>query len=311
MVKISVIVPVYNVEKYLKRCLESLSNQTFRDFEIIAVNDGATDSSLSILEDYAKDEKRLKIISQENQGLSGARNTGMKKAIGEYIYFLDSDDAIHPQCLEIAYNFLTKEKADLFCFNYEHSDGGDYNTNLFDVEKIDYKLVDNPLFLGIKATNFNVTMKFFHKNLIKDIEFIPYIHFEDYPFIYAVYSKQPKTILIDKKLYFYTINFASISRQTGKPKQIEDYIKGVMNVCDIYDKKEFRKEKEFMKKDFIPVILKHQIGRCRRASKENRKEMLALFANELLELKKRGWLSFKGHKLKNWITYQWLLRRIK
>ena len=307
MVAISVILPVYNVEKYLQRCLDSISNQTFDDFEIIAVNDGSKDSCLNILQEHAKKENRLQIISQDNKGLSEARNTGLMHANGEYIYFLDSDDAIHPQCLEIAYNFIKKENADLVCFDYEHSDGKEYNKSIFDINNIKYKFSSNPMLLGMKYAKFNVTMKVFHKDLIKDIRFIPGISFEDYPFTYAVFAKHPKTLFLDIKLYFYTRNMASISKQSGKPKLIEDYIKGINFVLDIYKKDNLREEREFLKEDFIPGILKHQIGRCRRASQENKKEMLRLFTSELIELKKQGMLTYKGHKLRNFITYQWLI----
>ena len=94
MPKISVIVPVYNVEKYLARCLDSIINQTLADIEIICINDGSTDNSLEILNDYAKKDSRIKIIDQTNAGLSCARNAGMQIAQGEYIGFVDSDDWI-------------------------------------------------------------------------------------------------------------------------------------------------------------------------------------------------------------------------
>ena len=89
MVKVSVIVPVYNVEKYLEECLESIIDQSLRDIEIVCVNDGSTDGSLSILEEYAKLDDRIKIISQENQGLAAARNTGLDNISGDYVYFID------------------------------------------------------------------------------------------------------------------------------------------------------------------------------------------------------------------------------
>ena len=94
MPKISVIVPIFNVEKYLKECLESIINQTFKDIEIICINDGSTDNSLDILNQYAEKDNRIKVITQSNQGLSAARNTGIKYANGEYISFIDSDDYI-------------------------------------------------------------------------------------------------------------------------------------------------------------------------------------------------------------------------
>ena len=94
MPKISVIIPVYNVEKYLRECLDSLLNQTFKDIEIICVNDGSTDGSLNILNEYASKDSRFIIINQNNQGLSAARNNGLNVAKGDYVAFLDSDDYI-------------------------------------------------------------------------------------------------------------------------------------------------------------------------------------------------------------------------
>jgi len=119
MPKVSVILPVYNVEPYLDEALCSLENQTLKDIEIIAVNDGSTDNSLSILERHALTEKRLHIYSQTNQGLSGARNTGMKYCIGEYIFFMDSDDIIEEKALEESYNYARINNADVCLFDAE------------------------------------------------------------------------------------------------------------------------------------------------------------------------------------------------
>ena len=94
--KFSIIVPVYNVEKYVKRCLDSIFNQTYKDFEVIVVNDGSTDKSMNIVKKY----KDVKIINEENRGLSHARNNGVKNARGDYILFVDSDDYINKDLLK-------------------------------------------------------------------------------------------------------------------------------------------------------------------------------------------------------------------
>lgn len=114
--KISVIVPVYNVEKYVSECLDSLINQTFKEFEIICVNDGSTDNSLSILKLYAEKDNRIKIINQANGGLSAARNSGLDMAQGKYVYFLDSDDFIVGDALEKLYDISEKENLDILYF---------------------------------------------------------------------------------------------------------------------------------------------------------------------------------------------------
>lgn len=111
----SVIIPVYNVERYLRACLDSLLVQSFPDWETICVNDGSTDGSLAVLEEYAARDNRIKVISQSNAGTATARNTGLRAAQGDYIFFLDSDDWIEPDSLQIIVNRLHGE--DILCFS--------------------------------------------------------------------------------------------------------------------------------------------------------------------------------------------------
>jgi len=113
MPKVSVIIPVYNTEKYLGECLDSVLKQTLSDIEIICIDDGSTDNSLKILNKYAKKDKRIKIITQKNSGVINARNNAIAQAVSEYIYPLDSDDIISPDCLEKLYNAIQSGKADV------------------------------------------------------------------------------------------------------------------------------------------------------------------------------------------------------
>ncbi len=113
MSKISIIIPVYNVEKYLNRCLDSIINQTFKDLEIICIDDGSTDTSSKILEEYASKDTRIKVIHQKNSGLSAVRNKGIALASGEYISFIDSDDWIDLNFYERLYSSAKKYDADI------------------------------------------------------------------------------------------------------------------------------------------------------------------------------------------------------
>ena len=117
MPKISIIVPCYNAEKYLPKCLDSLINQTLKDIEIIAVNDGSTDGSLSVLKDYAKKDSRIVIIDKENSGPSSCRNIGIEKATGDFIQFVDSDDWIEPETCEVCYQKAIEHNVDMVSFN--------------------------------------------------------------------------------------------------------------------------------------------------------------------------------------------------
>lgn len=123
MPKVSVIIPVYNVEKYLSQCLDSLVNQTLSDIEIICIDDGSSDKSFEILQEYANKDSRIKIFKQENQGAAVARNNGLDKATGDYLYFMDSDDYIKLDCLEKLYNKIILENSDIcVCQNADMSE---------------------------------------------------------------------------------------------------------------------------------------------------------------------------------------------
>lgn len=116
--EISIIIPIYNVQDYLERCLESVKNQTLQNWEAICINDGSTDNSLQILQQFAEQDKRFNVISQKNCGLSPTRNTGLNLATGKYIMYLDSDDFIHPQCMELALKAITDTGSDICQFNF-------------------------------------------------------------------------------------------------------------------------------------------------------------------------------------------------
>ena len=118
MVKVSVIVPVYNVEKYIRKCLDSLVNQTLEDIEIIVVNDGSKDSSIDILKEYAEKHNNIKVYEKENGGLSDARNYGLQFATGKYIAFLDSDDYVDVNLYKRMYEKAKAEDSDMVECNF-------------------------------------------------------------------------------------------------------------------------------------------------------------------------------------------------
>ena len=116
MIKVSVIIPVYNVQAYLRQCMDSVTGQTLRDIEIICVNDESTDDSLQILEEYVAKDKRVQIITQKNAGAGAARNNGMRHAKGKYLSFLDADDFFEPDMLEKAYEQAEKDQSDFVVY---------------------------------------------------------------------------------------------------------------------------------------------------------------------------------------------------
>ena len=129
--KVSIIVPVYNVEKYLDRCMDSLINQTLKDIEIILVDDGSPDNCSQMCDDYAKKDSRVKVVHKQNAGLGYARNSGLDLATGEYVAFVDSDDYVALNTYEYCYNLATKEKLDVVRFDMDRF------TNIYSISSID------------------------------------------------------------------------------------------------------------------------------------------------------------------------------
>lgn len=204
MVKVSVIVPVYNVEKYLERCLNSILKQTLTDIEIICVNDGSTDNSGYILEEYQSNGK-IKIINQENAGLSEARNTGLKYAQGEFVSFIDSDDFIDKNFIETLYMSAIKENADIACASIVRENNRKKNIliNYTEVKKAvsikeKYNLVCSPQY------NF-VWNKIYRRNCLidKNISFIPGMIYEDMWFTPDILEKLGTIVACPNTYYHY------------------------------------------------------------------------------------------------------------
>ena len=206
MPKISIIIPVYNTEKYLKQCLDSIINQTFKDFECICINDGSTDNSLTILHEYSKKDNRIKIINQKNSGSSVSRNNGIKQALGQYVSFIDADDWITNNYLEILYNKIIETDADIvrasFKFYYQKDDICE-SAKIREIHKIKNNTDIERLYKGYAGAF--VWAKLYKKSLIKDnnIYFYEVKTAEDCPFSALVYLYAKKICFINDEIYFY------------------------------------------------------------------------------------------------------------
>lgn len=221
MPKISIIVPIYNSEEYLKECLNSLVNQTFKDIEIICVNDGSTDNSLEIVKYFAEKDSRIKVINQENKGQSAARNAGLKIASGEWITFIVSDDYIDLNTYERA---LTVSNVDVICFGIEVYGDNLYATRQADNEyyKIKYKSLvhlNNKIRLN---TDVSVCDKLFKKEIIDNygIRFPEGIHFEDAEFYWKYILCCKSANYIDEYFYHYRRREDSIMHNAFHQKGI-------------------------------------------------------------------------------------------
>lgn len=168
MPKVSIIIPVYNVEKYLRECLDSVCNQTLTDIEIICINDGSTDDSLGILNEYAQNDKRIIVVDKDNEGVSVARNIGIDKSTGEYLCFLDSDDWLEKDILEKSYNKISNTNSNIICFGIkEYFDGYTKIRKDFDVilDHCDDLVLDKST---IKEFLVNAASKLYRTDYIKN-----------------------------------------------------------------------------------------------------------------------------------------------
>lgn len=221
MSKITIIVPVYDVEKYINRCVDSILNQTFTDFECILVDDGSPDNCGKICDEYAKKDKRIKVIHKPNGGLSDARNAGIDIAMGEYLSFIDSDDWIHPQMLEILYEGIKKSNVLLSVCAYEEIKN-ERETYFKKIEKPIFEIKNGMSFL----TENNVTAvvawnKLYHRELFNDIRYPLGKWHEDEFTTYKLLYKAVNIAVCDIKLYMYFFNQKGISKGGWTVKRLD------------------------------------------------------------------------------------------
>lgn len=258
--KISVIIPIYNTEKYLQECLDSVINQSFADIEIICINDGSTDSSLSILESYAQKDERIKVLSQSNKGQAVARNIGLDLAKGEYIFFLDSDDYLHKDALKAFYQVAVSSKAPIVVSNNFLKKSKD--TAFKDkAENIDFELHHNTLtdLLSQRYISSVAWNKLYKKEVLKNKRFIDGIVFEDWPFVTTLFSEIPFYASFKEAFYFYNDVNTSTVRSAFTVKKIKDYMTGIYYTYDYYQQPEKLKYWKQVRKVRIKKSLKMMI----------------------------------------------------
>ena len=208
-IKVSVIIPVYNVEDYLEKCLDSIINQTLKDIEIICINDGSTDNSLEILEEYAEKDERIKIITK-NEGLGPARKTGLDIASGEYIYFVDSDDWVALNALETLYTNAKINNSDvvIFKFAFAYKNKFEYPIILENYLKKDTDVNNlnlNDIKPFIMNRYFAVWFKIFKHELFNKYDdfYFEGVTYEDVPFHVQTLLRAEKISYCPETLYFY------------------------------------------------------------------------------------------------------------
>ncbi len=219
---VSVIVPIYNVEAYLEKCITSIINQTYTNIEIILINDGSTDTSLKICQEYQKLDNRIIILNKNNEGLSAARNDGIAKSKGKYICFIDGDDYISPNYIEKLYNDLTKHKADISVCNFYYENYQGSLTKKKECQNQIYTSTEalKDIFLIQKNLEIMVWNKLYKKELFtkNNITFPKSMIHEDNFVTYKLFAKSKRISLINDKLYYYVQRNNSITNTYSKKR---------------------------------------------------------------------------------------------
>jgi glycosyltransferase involved in cell wall biosynthesis len=204
--KISVIVPVYNVENFIRKCIDSILNQTFTNLEIILVNDGSTDNSGKICEEYAKKDKRIIVIQQKNRGQSAARNAGLDIATGDYIGFVDSDDYIASNMYEILYNSLIENNCDLSIGRLQRSDCEEIIDNKT-IKMSKYEALERSVISHV--IDVEAYTRLYKRYIFNDLRFEIGKIYEDYLILSDVLLKAENIVYNGKAIYYYTIRTGS------------------------------------------------------------------------------------------------------
>lgn len=258
--RISVIIPVYKAERWLPRCLDSLSAQTFTDWEAICVDDGSSDGSGKILDEYAARDARFVVLHQENGGVSRARNLALEKVRGEFLLFVDSDDFIHPQLMEICLTAARRDESDMVAFTYDrkfrarltlrHFLGLNEKTEMhyprYELTSLETKLTTNIFRYATErkavvphpADEHPVDKRWAVKHCqpwrclyrterIRHIHFIDGIIYEDFPWWSLVMLAVRKTTILNLPLYYYYPNFGSYIHSASQDYRIESLQKAM------------------------------------------------------------------------------------
>ena len=238
----SVIIPAHNTAQYLDRCLQSLQAQSFTDWEAVCVDDGSTDGTGALLDRYAEEDSRFLVIHQPQTGVSAARNEAARKVCGQYLVFLDSDDFLHPQMMEICHSLAERDGSDIVAFNYDHSyrnrmmirhllhlpeprrmrfrTFGDFGTAVTE-DIFDWATEYSRHEQELATRHCQPWRRVYRRAILEGISFIPGIIYEDFPWWSAVMLRVRKATLTTLPLYFYYPNKRSYILSSTNAYKVE------------------------------------------------------------------------------------------
>ena len=284
MTDISVIIPVYNGEKYIRKCLDSVINQTKKEIEIVVVNDGSTDNTESIIKEYK--DKRITYFKNNNHGIGYSRNFGVSKSSGKYIMFLDSDDYIDKDECKLLYEKCLEDDLDIsICDFYKV-----YNNDLIEVNLGDFKsssLKDNP---DIITEFLNPWGKLYNKKILTDnkIKFVENLKYEDAPFVIETFCNAKKIGKVNKPLHYYVIH--GNSETTVRDEKCFDILKIVDKI------RKYTKDKEYLKDKIDKLTVRILTNYTIQQRMQKNKKIGMKFIDEAFSYLKKEVPDYKNNK---------------
>lgn len=270
---ISIIIPIYNVEDYIQECLDSILNQTYKNLQIIIVDDGSTDNSLKIVETYKSKFNNIIILSQKNKGVSEARNLAFKYIQGEYVMYIDSDDFLQKNMMEILFDEAKKHDADItICEYYVYYDK-DTNKNFIQRYNVNFGVPYDKFYIMNMMLNFKLQGQLWHKlfktKLLKtnNFQFEPGRYIQDIFPVFKMVSKSENIIFIDKPLYFYRQRETSTVHKKGM-KIADDYYFAMKSIIKYINNNNIHIDIESLNR-FKAIVLSNFIEYYTSADKNN------------------------------------------
>lgn len=317
MAKISLIIPIYNAEKYLAECLSSVQAQSFNDFECLCVNDGSTDCSAQIVEELAQKDSRFCLINQKNSGCSIARNKGIELAQGEYLAFLDQDDLLHPQAFEVLIYLMNKYPSDVVAFEYQNVAE---NFKLEEIEPVDFndldeRVVDNlweDFFGNPKGASIVVWTKLYNKEAVKGVLFPEKVQpAEDTIYTLQVIHKAKTMVKTVRPLLFYRDSDTSVMKRGITLKYVQSHLRACEVIYDYFFANDILAKRQVAQLQYYlaRMYYKTTISQVLRKSVLNRKEMNAV-ALQLAELYERNVFCPQYLELRKRIVIKLFLKRL-
>ena len=278
---ISVIIPVYNAESYIKRCVQSILEQSYRNFEVIIINDGSTDQSVEIIKQLQKQDNRIILVDQENRGVSVARNIGIEKIKGDYVTFVDADDYLRKDALEVALKYLIENEADAVTYGWYITDT---NGNVKERYDSFNSLENQEDILKLILSNYSRAGGGYPWNKLWKIssfnnKYIPrfdgsLFYFEDLEWVVRMILSIKKYVVCPECLYYYSILGDSITNSTSAEKKEIGYHTAILTILqDLEKNKELQ---SWLKDKYYPEIVNGVIDSIKKHRKDLKKFLLRI-----------------------------------